>query len=362
MGAILQIRNLAIQRGERTVLLVNDLAVERGEVLAIIGPNGAGKSTLLLALALLLPPTSGAIWFDGALVTSQSNLTALRRRMAMVLQEPLLLDKTVVDNVALGLSLRGVGRAERERRAAVWLDRLGIAHLARRQARALSGGEAQRTSLARALALEPEVLFLDEPFSALDAPTRAGLVEQVAEIVRETGLTTVMVTHDRDEALALGDRVGVIMGGQLLQAGTPEEVFTTPVNAEVAQFVGVETVAPGHVIAQDGGLAAVQVSGFVVEAVSDAPLGQAVLACVRPEDVTILPDVGRGLTSARNVLRGRVTRLRPAGAQVRVTVDCGFPVTALITRRSAQELDLAVDQSVSASFKASAVHLILRAG
>lgn len=280
----------------------------------------------------------------------------------MVLQEPLLLDKTVVDNVALGLSLRGVGRAERERRASVWLERLGIAHLARRQARALSGGEAQRTSLARALVLEPETLFLDEPFSALDAPTRAGLVEQVAEIVRETGLTTVMVTHDRDEALALGDRVGVIMDGRLLQVGTPEAVFTTPVNAEVAQFVGVETVAPGHVIAQDGGLAAVDVGGFVVEAMSDAPLGRTVLACVRPEDVTILPDVGRGMTSARNVLRGRVLRLRPAGAQVRVTIDCGFPVTALITRRSAQELGLTVGQDVSASFKASAVHLIVRAG
>lgn len=362
MGAVLQARDLVVQRGERTVLQVDDLVLERGEVLAVIGPNGAGKSTLLLALALLLPPTSGEIRFDGELVTRQSNLTMLRRRMAMVLQEPLLLDKTVADNVALGLSLRGVGRSERERRAAVWLERLGVAHLARRQARALSGGEAQRTSLARALVLAPEVLFLDEPFSALDAPTRAGLVEQVAEIVRETGLTTVMVTHDRDEALALGDRVGVIMGGRLLQVGTPEEVFTAPVDADVAQFVGVETVAPGHVIGQDGGLAAVQVDSYVVEAVSDAPLGQAVLACVRPEDVTLLADPGRGATSARNVLRGRVTRLRPAGAQMRVTVDCGFPVTALITRRSAQELGLAVEQNVLASFKASAVHLIPRAG
>lgn len=362
MGTVLQVCDLVIVRGERTVLQIGDLALERGEVLAVIGPNGAGKSTLLLALALLLPPTSGAIWFDGQPVTPRSNLTALRRRMAMVLQEPLLLDKTVADNVALGLSLRGVGRSERDKRTQLWMERLGIAHLARRQARALSGGEAQRTSLARALVLEPEVLFLDEPFSALDAPTRAALVEQVAEIVRETGLTTVMVTHDRDEALALGDRIGVIMGGHVLQVGTPEEVFTTPVDADVAQFVGVETVAPGHIIAQDDGLAAVQVRDFVVEAVSDAPVGQAVLACVRSEDVTILPDTGRGMTSARNVLRGRVTRLRPAGAQVRVTLDCGFPVTALITRRSAQELGLTVDQVVVASFKASTVHLIPRVG
>lgn len=358
-AAMLQAEGLLVQRGGRTVLDVPMLQVARGQVLAIIGPNGAGKSTLLLTLALLLPPTAGTVWFDGAPVDQRANLVALRRRMAVVFQEPLLLDLSVYDNVALGLRLRGVAARERERRVAFWLERFGLAPLARRQARDLSGGEAQRTSLARALALSPEVLFLDEPFVALDAPTRAEVINLTAEIVRETGVTTVFVTHDRNEALALGDRVGVLMDGRLLQLDRAEAVFAAPATPEVATFVGVETVVPGRVIAQEDGLARVAVAQQVIEAVAEVKPGNTVLVCLRPEDITVWAgDGSAGESSARNRLSGRVTRLSPGGAQVRVAVDCGFPLVALVTRRSAQSLGLHLGKPVNVYFKASAVHLI----
>ncbi|MEW6232204.1 MAG: ABC transporter ATP-binding protein [Chloroflexota bacterium] len=360
-GPALQATGLVVHLGGRFVLEVPSLAVERGEVLAIIGPNGSGKSTLLQALALLVPLTSGELYFEGESVHPGSDLVALRRRMAVVFQEPLLLNMSVRENVTMGLRLRGLSQSQVACRADFWLQRFGIASLAMRHARALSGGEAQRASLARAFALEPEVLFLDEPFAALDAPTRAELIESLVTVLRETGVTTVFVTHDRNEALALGHRVGVLMDGRLRQLDRPEVVFGAPVDLEVAAFVGMETVLPGRVLAQEESLALVQVSGSRVEVVSDLPPGREVLVCLRPEDVTLhAPHNGGPSSSARNRLRGRVSRLSPRGALVAVTVECGFPLVATVTRRSALDMALSLGQQVDVTFKASAAHLIPR--
>ncbi|MCL5264888.1 MAG: ABC transporter ATP-binding protein [Chloroflexi bacterium] len=355
----LEATNVTVRFGDRVVLDVPSLAVSAGEVMAIMGPNGAGKSTLLLCLALLRRPTSGEIRVGGEPIRWGNDLLPTRRRMAVVFQEPLLLDTTVQENVALGLRLRGRKEAEAKESVRFWLERFGIEHLAKRQARTLSGGEAQRTSLARALVLAPETLLLDEPFAALDPPTRASLISDMKEVLRETGTTTLMITHDRDEALALGDRVGVLVAGQLRQVGTPDEVFASPVDAEVAAFVGIETVAGGIVINQEEGVAQVEVGGQIVESVSPIRAGNRVLVCLRPEDATLLKASDREqMTSARNCLRGTVSRVIPLGAQARVVVDCGFPLVALVTRRSAVEMNMAVGQTVRVSFKASAVHLI----
>lgn len=263
------VEGLVVRRGGRVVLDVPSLAIERGEVLAVVGPNGAGKSTLLTTLALLDRPAAGEIRFDGEPVDWRRGTLAMRRRLALVFQEPLLFDTTVFDNVATGLRLRGVpsrpasprlarwlgrlglggrppGQA-RERpggdaghtqaaRVRDWLERLGIAHLERRQARTLSGGEAQRTSLARALVLEPELLLLDEPFAALDAPTREALLDDLLTLLRETKTTAVLVTHDRDEALEAGNRLAVMLGGRLAQVDRPERVLRAPASDEVAAF------------------------------------------------------------------------------------------------------------------------------
>lgn len=356
-GAKLALRDVAVNRGRRRVLDVPALEVLRGELLALVGPNGAGKSTLVQVAALLERPANGEVLFDGERVGR--NVLPYRRRMAVVFQEPLLLDTSVENNVKAGLSLRGVSRAEQRRRAGIWLERFGIAHLARRSARTLSGGEAQRTSLARALVLEPEVLILDEPFAALDAPTRAALIDDLDDILGASRITTVFVTHDRSEALRLGDRVAVLMEGRVRQAGTPSEVFAAPADEDVATFVGVETIAPGRVRAIADGIAVVDVSGRAIEADAIGQAGDEVLVCLRPEDIILARPAEDALpTSARNKLAATVRRITPAGPHASVSLDAGFPIVALITKQSLEDLGLAPGASVTASFKATAVHLI----
>ena len=218
------------------MLDVPALDVRAGEILAVLGPNGAGKSTLLRVLGLLERPAVGTVRVGGEEVRP-ARVLALRRRMASAFQEPLLADASVLDNVGLGLRFRGVAAAERRMRSMRWLDRFGIASLAPRPARTLSGGEAQRTALARALVLEPELLLLDEPFSALDQPTREDLLGELSRILREDARTTVFVTHDRVEALALSDRLAVMMDGRVLQLDDTRRVFGAPVSETVARFV-----------------------------------------------------------------------------------------------------------------------------
>ena len=211
-----------------------------GEVLAVIGPNGAGKSSLLRVIGALEAPTAGTVRFQGAPVVAESAL-AVRRRMASVFQEPLLADTTVFDNVAMGRLTR---RRERSGRDAGlrWLPAFAIAPLAPRQ-----GADPRAESPARCARqgarVEPELLLLDEPFSALDQPTREALIGDLGRILREERITTVLVTHDHEEAMVLADRVGVLIGGRLLQLDTTSRVFRAPASAEVARFVGVETVS-----------------------------------------------------------------------------------------------------------------------
>jgi tungstate transport system ATP-binding protein len=221
---ILEVHDLQFKRGNREILNIERFSLQEGETIALIGPNGAGKSTFLQVMALLLKPTRGTVAFRGVPVTSR-NALAIRRRMAVVFQEPLLLNTTVYENVATGLKLRGVPRQEIKKRVGRWLELLGIAHLAGRRSHQLSGGEAQRVSLARAFALEPDVLFLDEPFSALDFPTRLSLLNELDRLLKETGITAVFVTHDFSEVPYLTDRVAVLKNGRLVKTGTFEEVF-----------------------------------------------------------------------------------------------------------------------------------------
>lgn len=354
---MLSLRDVTVQRAGRTVLDVPSLDVPAGAVLAVLGPNGAGKSTLVQTLGLLERPTTGTIHFDGLPVRGRE--LAYRRRMATVFQEPLLLDRSVRDNVMLGLRLRGVGRAERGRRADLWLGRLGVAALAGRRAHALSGGEAQRAALARALALEPDVLLLDEPFSGLDAPTHQALLNDLTALLRTSGLTTVFVTHDRDEALHLADRVMILIGGRMRQVGPVEEVFARPAGLDVAAFVGVETVVHGEVAGSIDGVATIRIGSRAVIAVTDATPGETVIVCVRPEDVVLAPPAtAEGPSSARNRLIGRVTAVLPAGGQRRVEIDCGFPLIALVTRSAVADLGIEPGSELAASFKATAVHVI----
>lgn len=237
MTTLLQCSNLLVRREGRIVLDVQSLSVESGEVLAIVGPNGAGKSTLFLVLARLLKAEQGRIVFRGQLADTLREL-AYRRQIALVLQEPLLMDMSVYENVALGLKFRGAARSEIEERVQHWLDRLGVARLAARLARKLSGGEAQRVSLARAFVLQPELLLLDEPFTALDAPTRIRLLEDLKSVLAETKMTTIFITHDLQEARTLASRMAVMLDGRVEQSDIPQHVFDRPINERVASFLG----------------------------------------------------------------------------------------------------------------------------
>jgi tungstate transport system ATP-binding protein len=358
-GAKLALRDVTVRRRDREVLSIAAMDVFDGEVLAIIGPNGAGKTTLLQVLGLLDRPARGEVLFEGRAVRGRE--LALRRRMAVMLQEPLLLRRSVAENAELGLRLRGVPRDERKARVERWLRRFGVAHLARRSARKLSGGEAHRASLARAFALEPDVLLLDEPFSALDQPTREALLEELADALRETAVTTVFVTHDRNEALRLGTRTAVIVDGRLRHMGDTAEVFAAPADADVAALVGAETVVAGRHVSSEEGLSRVRVGPHIIQAVSNGRLPDDVLFVLRPEDVTLFAAGGTPVAgSARNRLRGAIVGIVPAGQQARVTIDCGFPLVALVTKQSLEELDIRKGQEVIAAFKAHSVHLIPR--
>ena len=322
------------------------------------GPNGAGKSSLLRVLGLIEAPAAGAVRFRGACVTPRDGL-GIRRRMASVFQEALLADTSVRRNVALGLRFRGERDDRTAARVGMWLARFGIGHLAERRARTLSGGEAQRAALARALAVEPEVLLLDEPFSSLDPPTREGLIEDLGRILREERTTTVLVTHDRGEAMALGDRVGVLMDGRLLQVDEAAQVFRAPATEEIARFVGVETILDCRVLEGAGAVSVLDAGGQRVEVAQSAAPGERVRLCLRAEDVTLFPGAPKpGASAAFNRLAGRVQRIVPAGAHVRVTVDCGFPLVALMTRRAIEDMELCDGAPVTAHFKSTAPHLV----
>ena len=352
----LEARDLVVRRGGRVVARVDALALGRGETLVLLGPNGSGKTSLLLALALLLP-SEGELRFGGETVREP---TPQRRRMAVVLQRPLLLDRSVLDNAALGLALRGVERGEREARARTWLRRLGVEQLARREARTLSGGEAQRVSLARAFALEPELVFLDEPFAGLDAPTRESVLADTVRLLQETGTTALVVTHDRDEAASVGDRVGVLIDGRLRQVAPPEEVFAEPADEDVAAFVGVETILPARVVRVTEDVTILRVGPHDVEVTAIPPEGDdQLLVLIAPGDVTIGTAVETG-SSARNHFGAEVVRVEPIGRAMRVVLDCGFPLVAHLTRASVRALDLHPRARVVASFKATAPHLLPR--
>jgi tungstate transport system ATP-binding protein len=356
MTALLEIHDLIVSVENTVILDLPELTVNRNEVLVVVGPNGAGKSTLLQVSAGLLKPTRGKVFF-----TSDPQLTGLdyRRKVSTVFQSPLLLSGTVRNNIASGLKFRQVDSEQIRQRVDTWMEQLHISHLARRQTAHLSGGEAQRVSLARAFCLETELILMDEPFSALDTPTRTELLRELRELLSRTGQTCIYVTHDLQEALAVGDRIGILFDGKLHQLDVAANVFKRPKTPEVAAFVGVENIIPGKIMGLSNELVQIQANGFSLEAVGGGVIGQEVYACLRPEDVTLyLTGTEVSKSTARNHLPCRIRYMFNQGPLVRIELEADFPLTALVTRPSAEEMNLAVGKEVLAVFKSTAVHLI----
>ncbi|MDO9584993.1 MAG: ABC transporter ATP-binding protein, partial [Syntrophales bacterium] len=358
--SLLTAKNLKVERGGRTVLEIADFSLQEGDVLALIGPNGAGKTTFLLALACLLKPSEGRLAFKGEQIDLHELAFAYRRKLSMVFQEPLLLDTAVFNNVAAGLRIRKMSRGEIGKRVAAYAELFNISHLLDRSARKLSGGEAQRTSLARAFATEPEIIFLDEPLANLDAPSRSSLIDDLHCILRQTGTTAILATHDRLEALRLADRLAVMNGGRIIQMGTCNEVMNHPVNEVAASFVGMETVFSGYVQKVYDGSFIASVSGHDIEASGDVEVGEKVVCCIGPEHIIISTHkVGEG-TSIRNNLPGRIVKIVPHGHFYKIHLDCGFFIASYVTHQSLETLSLREEKPVTVSFKATAVHVIRR--
>lgn len=356
MTSLLEIHDLQVKADQTIILDLPELVVDKNEVLVVVGPNGAGKSTLLQVVAGLKKTSRGRVKFKDS-----PDLTdlAYRRKISTVYQSPLLLSGTVESNIASGLKFRGVKEQEIHRRVDFWLDQLHIKHLAKRRSGSLSGGEAQRVSLARAFCLETELILMDEPFSALDTPTQQELLRDLREIFSRTNQTCIYVTHDLEEGLAIGDRVAVLFKGQLHQLDRVSQVFSHPNTPEVAAFVGVENIIPGKVEKQLEDLVQVRANGFLFDVVSDLAPGKLVFICLRPEDITLYNASDEVRTSsARNRLHCKVTQLINQGPLTRVYLEAGFNLTALVTRPSAKELELEVGKEVIAVFKSTAIHLI----
>jgi tungstate transport system ATP-binding protein len=250
MQPLIQAHDLLWQVSGKTIINVKDFSLNHGENLALIGKNGSGKSSLVKLLALLQKPCSGTVAYDGSPCSTSS--LDIRRKISLVFQEPLLLRGSVNDNVTLGLKIRGVPQRQIIERVEYWLELFGITHLARQNVRGLSGGESQRVSLARALVTEPELLILDEPFSALDTPSRAGLMQDFCDILKNSRLATIFITHNITEIPIIAERVCVIEQGSILEDGSPQKVLNYPDTDITASLVGIENSLPGEVIEVNG--------------------------------------------------------------------------------------------------------------
>ena len=341
---MIKLKDLRLGFDTGFTLSVDALNIRGGEVFAIIGPNGAGKTTLLNAMAMLRRPENGSLTIMGRDALAPENRLFLRRAMSVVFSQPYLVNDTVFANVSLPLKLRG-----RVDRAAVdaALELFRITHLKDRNAKTLSQGESHRAALARAFVTQPRLLLLDEPFGSLD------------ERVKASGAAAVLVTQDQEGALTLCDTLAVLVNGRLLQQGEPQEIFSRPASKEVADFVGVETILPGRVVANQDNLCTVAAGGKTLMAVSGCAEGDSVFFCLRPEDMSVSLNADAG--GRRNNFKSRVVSVAPWGLEYKVELDCGFTAQAAVTKQLVDGLGLKPGCEVYASFKATAAHLIKRA-
>ena len=348
-------------------IVAEDLRIGSG-ITVMFGASGSGKTTILRCLAGLEIPDDGEIIFGGEVWLRKSGkrkangqdafLPPRKRGVGFVPQDYALFPHlSVAGNISYGLNEMSV--AERAMRVAETLRWLGLDGLDHRLPRELSGGQQQRVALARAVVRRPKLLLLDEPLAALDMPTRLRLRGELRQLLRQLGLPTILVTHDRFEALALGDDVVVLHDGRNVQQGAAPEIFSRPVNLAVAEITAVETILSGHILDRRDGLVTVTVGAARLTALARNLPTEAceVYVCIRAEDV-ILMRADTVQSSPRNRLAATVRLLASEGPLVRVNLDCGFPLTALLTQSACEELGLHEGASVVVLVKTPQVHLI----
>jgi molybdate transport system ATP-binding protein/molybdate/tungstate transport system ATP-binding protein len=344
------VRNLYVDLGDFT-LHDASLDIKLGEYFIILGPTGSGKTVLLESIAGLYNPERGQIFVDGREIT---RLEPEKRGISIVYQDQVLFPHlNVRDNITFGLRLRKEKKEEIER-VLDWLVKLlDIGHLLHRQPDTLSGGERQKVAIARALSIRPRLLLLDEPLSALDPENREAVQQELRRIHDELGVTTVHVTHDFEEAIALADRIAVIGNGRVQQVGTPEQIFRQPNSEFVARFAMVRNILSGEVVRDDDDEAGFRTGGITLSVVT--ALDGAAHASLRPEDVLV--SHAPFPSSARNSLAGTITGVVDKGSVLYLTVDVPPQFVCLVTHNSFEAMGLGVGQTVYLTFKASAVHV-----
>lgn len=347
----LELESVSKAAGRKTLLDGVSFAVDSGEFCAVIGPTGCGKTTLLRLADLLARPTSGTIMLDGVdhARAGSAACTRTRRRMAMVMQRPCMLKGTVRRNVEAGLRFRGTvpapGRVE------AGLSAVGLDGFAERRAETLSGGEMQKVALARALATDPEILFLDEPLSSVDQGFRPGMRSLIASLHRGRGMTVVMATHDLADALALASHVAVLADGRMVQHGPVDSILLSPSNLFVASFSGMRNILRASF---DGTTA--RVGGL--EIVLAGPASGAGCIVIPPETVTVSSSQPAD-SSQRNTFRGTVSSIERGLYTDIVNAESGsVSIASTVTRESTERLGLRPGSEIWISFKASSVRIL----
>ena len=351
---MIRVENLSNKWGEFELKKVS-LEVKKGEYFVILGPTGAGKTLLLELIVGLYIPNEGKILIDGKDITYD---VPEKRNLGFLYQDYSLFPHfSVKKNIEYGMKLRKVPKNEIDEKIKELSKMFKIQNLMDRDVMTLSGGEQQRVALARALAINPQVLLLDEPFSALDENTKAKLISDMKDLHRKEGITFIHVTHSQEEAILLADRIGIMMNGTIVQVGTPDDIFYKPITKEIASFVKIENIWEGKFIEKKAEEMTVDVKGKKIITLSDHfKVGEGVRLIIRPEDIIL----GKGDTSARNEFRGKVTSVIKHGFYNIVRIDCGFEVEAAVTKQSIENLDIKEGKDINIFFKATALQVIKR--
>jgi molybdate/tungstate transport system ATP-binding protein len=347
---MISIKNLKVNLGDFLLQDIN-LDIEPGEYFIILGPTGAGKTVLLESIAGLYPVLGGNVWVGDKEITG---LSPEKREIGIVYQDQVLFPHLSVEkNIAFGLKMRKCPKNETKAKVDAIVEVVGISHLLKRSPATLSGGEKQKVALARALVIQPKVLLLDEPLSALDPETRERMQRELRGIHSRIELTIIHVTHDFEEAIALGHRVAVLNDGCIAQVGTPEEFLRRPSSEFVARFALTRNILSGRAMGAENGCTIIDIGGTQLRAIAEAK-GQVRLS-LRPEDILISREPVQ--STARNCFLGVVNDITDRGSVICITVTVPPDFICTITRQAFDELKLSKGGEVWITFKAAAVHV-----
>lgn len=350
----LEIKNLLHFYYGQKILDIPHFCLKHGECLVILGPNGAGKSTFLRIASLLEKPTKGELFFNGEKAEAKNELT-LRRRLVYLLDRSLFFQGKVKDNLLYGLKLRGITKREQQQRLEEVSELFHLQSLLHKWPEELSAGEKQRVNLARAFIIYPDLLFLDEPFSNLDQSLKEEIMREFQRARKKRGQTTVLVTHNRDEAMYLADRLAIMLNGEIKQVGRVEEVLASPASFDIATLLGQETLVEGVVEKQENGLLWIKAAHSKICALGQAQIGEKVKIIFRPEEVILAEN--KPQSSIRNWFYGSVIETKPLDRVVLIVLDCGFILKAYLTKAAVEELAVMPGKKFWAGIKATSLSI-----